>query len=286
MQRFSLGMFYASLVAVFAVQIDSVVIGKLLTMSAVTAYAIAAKPYQMIQTLMMLAVRAIQPAAYNLRAANDSRRLEKLVSEGVRIRSITSIPVCVAAFLCMPPFIEVWVGSDYTWIVPWAQCFVLVPVFSCLGVGGQVCSTSSSGLVLANVIGTFRTGLNICISLYLISRLGIGGPILGTIISYALLGSLVMCYVYCRFMGISSRGAYVYFFKTTVVSILAGAFCYPVFQLFDEMGGLGLLIQFCWAALIQILFALCLLITSEERGQIIGCVRKLVSVMKGRIFVS
>lgn len=284
MQRFSLGMFYASLITVFAVQIDSVMIGKLLTMTAVTAYAIAAKPYQMIQSLMMLAVRAIQPAAYNLRAKDDSRRLEKLVSEGVRLRSIASIPVCVAAFLCMPQFINVWVGGDYIWLVPWAQCFVLVPVFSCLGVGGQVCSTSSSGLVLANLIGTCRTGLNIFISLYLISSLGIGGPILGTIISYALLGSLVMCYVYCRFMKISSRSAYLYFFKTVLVSVIAGLVCYPVFQTFDGMGGLGLFIQFCWAGLVQMLFAVWLLVRGEERAQVIGYIGRLIIIIKGRMF--
>lgn len=283
MQRFSMGMFYASLLGVLAVQIDSLVIGKLLTMSAITTYAIAAKPYQMIQGLMMLAGRAIQPAAYNLRAAKDHVRLEKLVSEGVRVRSISSIPVCIIAFLCMPQFIVLWVGPDYAWAVPWARWFVLVPIFSCLGVAGQVCSTSSSGIVLANIIGSFRTVLNVVISLYLISRWGIGGPILGTIISFALLGSLGMCYVYCRFMKINSRRAYVYFFKTVLVSVIGGAVSYFLFMAFIEVSLWNLLIYVFLAGLVQVLFVSGLLITSEERSRIIGLVCKLPLVIRAKV---
>lgn len=280
MHRFSLAVFYASLLGVFAVQIDSIVVGKYLTMSAVAAYVIASKPYQLVQSVMTLAGRVIQPAAYNIRAANDSQKLERLVSEGVRLRSITTIPVCVVVYLCMPEFVTLWVGVEYLWVVVWARLFVLIPIFSCLGVGGQVCSTSSSGIILANVVGTFRTCLNVLISLYLVSDVGIGGPILGTIISYALLGALVMCNVYCRFMKISSRTAYCVFFKTVMVALLGGLLSYPVFPLFEGFGGAELFLQAVFASSVQLILLWCVLLTSSERHEVLRLLRPVLAICR------
>jgi|TARA_B110001469_G_scaffold117630_1_gene123778 O-antigen/teichoic acid export membrane protein len=278
MHRFSLGMFYAAIIGMLAVQVDSLVIGKMLTMSAVAAYAIASKPYQLIQNFMMLAASAIQPAAYNLRAAKDDVRLEKLIAQGIRIRSVTAMPICVVAYFCIPEFIQIWVGADYLWVIPWARCFLLVPVLSCLGVGGQVCSTSSGGIVLTNVIGTFRSVLNLGLSVYLIGRFDIGGPVLGTVISFALLGSLPMCYVYCRYMNVSSRDGYRYFFFALMISMVGALLSLHLSQMMVADNLLVLLIKAAILSAIQVVLIALFLVNKEEKKLVLLRLQEIIPI--------
>jgi O-antigen/teichoic acid export membrane protein len=267
MQKFSLGMFYAAVLGLFSIQIDILIIGKLLTMGAVTLYAVASKPFQMIQQIAGLFMRTIVPAAYTLGARKDLTRLEALVSQGVRMRSLVSIPVCVIAFLCVQDFLELWVGNNFVDAVQWTQYFLLVPIFACLGVGANVCKVSG-GLRLVNSLASAKIMLNLIVSIVLIRPLGIGGPILGTVISNLILGDMAFFWLYCKKTGIGSKLGYWYFVQVLLASLFAGALAWAGMRWADINGVLGLAIRAGFGALMQVVCVGVLCSSRNEKYQV------------------
>lgn len=279
MQRFSLGMFYAGLIGLLHIQIDTLIIGKFLSMSAVTAYVIAAKPFQMVQQIGGLLMRAVTPASYTLGAQQDLERLASLVTLGVRGRSLVVMPICFVAFACITDFILLWVGEDYFSAIIWAQVFLLVPILGCLGVGAHVCKgVGEVGLV--NNFTTAKIALNLVTSIMLIPHFGIGGPILGTVISSIVLGDVVALQVYCRRVGVPSRGAYGFFARVLAVSIVAFLISYFALLLLAsrEPSYVTFLIKVTVAILTQVACHLLFSLTQLEQKKIIVYVKGLFIV--------
>lgn len=271
MHKFSLGMFYAAVVGLFSIQIDTLIIGKLLTMGAVSHYVVASKPFQMIQQVAGLLMRAIVPATYTLEAQKDLVRLGALVSQGVRIRSLVSIPCCVIGFLCVPDFILLWVGSDFSEVVIWSQYYLLVPIFSCLGVGANVCK-AAGGVRLINGLSTVKIFLNLILSLILIKPFGLGGPILGTVISNLVLGDMAFFWLFCRRIGISSITGYGYFMKILLVALLAGGLTWLWMQWQSIFGMLGLLTNAFVGAILQLVCISFFCFTQEEKKNLLTAI--------------
>lgn len=277
MQGFSLGIFYAGVIGLFSVQIDTLIIGRFLSMSAVTAYVIAAKPFHLIQQVGGLLMRVVTPASYTLGAQKDVARLSRLVTVGVRVRSLTVIPICFVAFICVPDFILLWVGNNYSNEIIWAQAFLLVPILACLGVGAHVCK-GVGGIALINNFSTAKIALNLVISIILLPHFGVGGPILGTILSNLLLGDCAAFWAYCRYIGVSSRAGYGFFFQVLFVSLVAYIITYLGFRMWMGEGGTysSLFLKATLAVVVQSIAHVLFCLTKTEKGVVVLRVKQML----------
>ncbi len=201
MSSFSLGMFYAALLSMLAVRLDNLVIGKMISMTAVTYYAVSAKLFHFMGQWTRIICSTVVPTVYNLNAAADKERITKLVYQGVKYRTMINAPLAFLCIIVSPSFIRIWMGPEYVQYAIWSQIFLLVPLLIPLGIMPNV--LKGMGKVrTVNIFVTIRVFINVLISISLVSRFGIGGPILGTVVSMTLFGDIVLFPYYCKMVDI------------------------------------------------------------------------------------
>lgn len=186
MHRFSLGMFYAAIIGMLSIQVDNLVIGKLIGMAAVTAYTIASTLFKMVQQFSNMVLVALMPTIYNLNVG-DKGRLVKLLEESIRFRTMVATFFSFGAILVCRPFTLLWVGNEYLWTVKWALLFLSICPFIPLANISAV--LRGCGYIrVVNIFVSFKIITNLILSVVLVSVFGIGGPIIGTVISFTILG--------------------------------------------------------------------------------------------------
>jgi O-antigen/teichoic acid export membrane protein len=227
MHKFSLGMFYIAVLGLLSTQIDSLIIGKMIGMAAIAAYAVTSKLFQLIQRFTGMLLVALLPTVYNLNANVDSKRIKLLVDKGCRYRALFSIPLSCVAALFAPDFIRLWVGQKYMQYVQWAQLLCLVPVFTSLGIGSTV-ARGMGYIKSVNIVLSGQILLNFGLSFLLVQKYDIGGPILGTVIAVFLIGDFSIFPYFCRLMGIPWRHT---FFSVVQMGFVSGI----LFLLFSEV---------------------------------------------------
>lgn len=219
MSSFSLGMFYSALLTMLTVRLSNLVIAKMISVTAVTSYAVASRLYAFLVQGTQVACATVIPAVYNLTAADDRDRLSRLVHQAVKYRAMLNISV---AFLCIavaPSFIRVWMGPDYVECGRWAQIFLIQHLLVPLGVMPNV--LKGMGRVgVVNACTTVRVCVGLTLSLALIPRYGIGGPILGTVIASLALGDVVFFPYFCRVAGLEWRKTFFLYIRILLLNLI------------------------------------------------------------------
>ena len=211
MQRFSLGMFYISILAMLSVKVDVAIIGKMLSMEMVAVYVIISKPFDVIKQIGGILMGALMPAAYNILPGASRAEKETLICQAVRYRALILAPFSAVAIWATPSFIALWVGETYLPYAIWAQAFVSIHFFMALASLGNV-ARAAGAMRLVNLMITVKVFVNLVISVCLVGWLGIGGVIVGMLISNVLFGELSFGCVISRRLGVSFRSIlYVYF---------------------------------------------------------------------------
>jgi O-antigen/teichoic acid export membrane protein len=229
MHRFSLGMFFASLLGMLSVQIDTLIIGRLMSMNAVTAYTVASRVFLLLTRITSLLITALMPSVYNLNAVDDKRRIKLLLFEMVRARTCVTVTMVPAAIVLLPAFISLWFGPDYAGYAGWAQAFCLIPLFTCLGVANIVARTCGY-VKQVNIIFSVQIMVNLAISILTIPALGIGGAIMGTIVATSVFGGFVFFPYYCRLIEVGFRRSYFCALKGVFVAAAATGLFYAVWR--------------------------------------------------------
>jgi O-antigen/teichoic acid export membrane protein len=186
MHKFSMGMFYAALIGMMSIQVDNLVIGKILGMTAITAYVIASKLFTLVQKISALTLTALMPAVYNLNVGDKSRMI-RLLEESIRFRMMVSAFFSFGAILINRYFVLHWVGEEYLWTVKWSVLFLLICPFIPLSNISTVLR-GCGHVRFVNIFVTFKILVNLIVSVLLSPVLGIGGPIVGTAVSFSILG--------------------------------------------------------------------------------------------------
>lgn len=278
MHKFSLGMFYITVIGLLATQIDSLIIGKMLGMTAVAAYAVAFKLFQLIQRIAGMLMVAIMPTTFNLNASADYRRIQKLVDTTSRYRLLLTVPMAYIAILIAPDFIRLWVGESFVEHAIWAQVMCSANLFIGLGVANTV-SRAMGHVKETNFIYSIQLVLNVCISIILVPYFGIGGPILGSVIAVILVGDFTMFPLFCRIMGIGWKPTY--FMAMRILFVGFGLYGVGLLlrSFFDFSGLLELAI---YSGLMASIFVLAfgLLFLKSESAQVFGYIRHRCEMLK------
>jgi O-antigen/teichoic acid export membrane protein len=202
---FSVWSFLISISSVIFVHTDALVIGIFMPVTVVTYYALAANLIAQLSQVMLLVGHVVYPMAAQLDARGARDDLKELMLRGTRLLTLLAVGLSVIAFFWAEDFYRLWIGNEYTqqqaWgpSVPWLfrlLCiFVLFEAFS--NIGGQV--LLGSGRVRTAALALLSQSLcNILLSIALVSRFGVVGVAIGTLIPAFVFRAIVVPILACR----------------------------------------------------------------------------------------
>ncbi len=178
---FSSWLFLSQLAVLLEYNSDTIIIGTLLPVYMITAYAILMNPFRLIQQASGLAASAILPAVSESEALRGKEGVDVFIYQGVKYHNLLFAPwAIIGGYLCQP-FIRLWVGPEYLqhiWIAQLACFFQLIWQSNALL--GQV--YLGTGRVKKLSLLALCTGIaNVLLSIILVKIIGFIGVILSTI---------------------------------------------------------------------------------------------------------
>lgn len=216
----SLWVFLIQLSVVLADKLDTTVLGFALTDPgpANSIYQVVSKPFMQIRQTGWTLAYLVMPAAASMAASKDTASLDKVKYDGVRLHFGLIVPVALMACLYARPFLFLWVGPAKAQYAPLMQLFLVACAPLVLSVPVQV----ATGLGHVRVIALAAIGgsiINLPLSYYLTTRIGVAGVIWGTVLT-TLFSNLLIPMVYV-FRKLNVRLAE--FFRRSLFPIVAGA---------------------------------------------------------------
>jgi O-antigen/teichoic acid export membrane protein len=160
---------------------DNIVIGAALPVSAVALYAIGCAPTQYLRQIISSLAITFMPAASNLDVRGDYTQLRRLLIHGTRAVLLVALPIEAALLTRGHTFIRLWMGSQYA---DSSGRVLQVLVLAWLFISANCCSGNIVyGLSKHKAVAQWTIGealANLCLSIYLVQRIGILGVAWGT----------------------------------------------------------------------------------------------------------
>jgi O-antigen/teichoic acid export membrane protein len=167
---------------------DKIVIGALLTSTALTQYAIAAKLYAVVYVAGVLMNSAVLSASSHYFAMGDTARLQSIFLRGTKYAVAISVPLAAALFAIAPELCAAWVGDAYRSSGRTIQIWLVsIMVTSLVGVG-SIMMLSLNRLWSALWLSLGSAAFNLAISIPAAIRWGVDGVILGSTIAWFVAG--------------------------------------------------------------------------------------------------
>jgi len=196
--------FYSQLLALISTKLDAFIIANMVNLAAVAAYQVVFKIQFMVVMITQNIFGAFLPAVYRFSNIENRANLQRLLDEALRYRALIMAPLISILIAVSPAFIALWIGEDFRQYGIWAQLYLLAHFTWIFGLGATVIRASDH-ITSANRIALIRTILNIVLSIWLVQYYGLGGPVLGTVISSLILGDMVCFPFYCYKTGLKWR---------------------------------------------------------------------------------
>ncbi len=179
---------------VLADKVDLTVLGYALradnTEFLLTVYQNVSKPFLQIRQTSWTLVYLVMPAVVSLAVGGDKLGLDRIKYDGTRILVAILAPITLLAGIYAAPFLEVWVGKafvPYAWML---QLFLVATLPLVLAVIGQM-AVGMGKIKVAAISALTGALVNLPLSYYLTSRLGVEGVIWGTVLTTLISNLLV-----------------------------------------------------------------------------------------------
>lgn len=183
---FSGSMFLVRILAVIYEQMDKIIISIFLTSTLLTDYDIAHKIRMLAFLSLTLISQLMVAPASALYAIRDQVRIQNLFLRGTKYSLALVLPVSLSAIILAYPIIQVWIGPEYTYNTGIAQLFVFYPILTAfLSVGQNIIFGTGHVWTITGLMA-IRVGINLVVSIILVSFIGVAGVILGTILGTSL----------------------------------------------------------------------------------------------------
>lgn len=161
---------------------DTIVIGAILSLSAVTPYAIALRLTDVGRTLVNQFLQVLMPVASELHAESDWSRLRALYITSTRLALAITIPIAGAFIIIAGPFLSVWVGHEYA---RYSYLVTILMLAATINLSQWPAAAVFQGMnrygllaLVALISGVVNLGLSIGLGM----RYGLLGVALGTLI--------------------------------------------------------------------------------------------------------
>jgi O-antigen/teichoic acid export membrane protein len=202
---YSWSLFLMNLGGYFESRSGELVIGSFLPVSAVTPYNLARRLSAVPQSFTEQFLTLLLPMASETHAREEVEELRSLYIVGTRVTLAIVLPMTVGLVILAKPFLNAWVGAEY------AEYSYLVII---LGAASLIdTSTWPAGLILQGIARhsplaamTIGSGIaNFVLSLLLVSRLGLLGVALGSLIPTTIVCLGLVTPYAMRVMGAGAR---------------------------------------------------------------------------------
>lgn len=164
-------------------QSDAVVIAQILGARAVPDYVVPMKLFLLVPTLLSFALAPLWPAYGEALARRDVPWVARTLRRSILLALAINIPAAVLLLAAAPTILSYWVGASINpsqilliSLAIWAVLNSLNGPLSMLLVG-------SNSLRFAATTGVMMAAANVTISIALVSKIGVAGAIIGTIVA-------------------------------------------------------------------------------------------------------
>ncbi|MBK5276974.1 MAG: oligosaccharide flippase family protein [Desulfuromonadales bacterium] len=193
MARFTGNLFLLRINAVVYNNMDSLLIGALVTTTAVTDYDIANRIHGIVVTVMGIAPMVVLPAASSFAGKDDVDSLRKLVIMGTKYTMALTLPLCLIVGVLAEEIIRFWISPAFVGNAALVRLFLVYLLFWPIqGVGWNMLIGvgETAALTRIQVVSVF---VNLVITTVLLRYVGTAGAMIGTV-----LGNLVAFIPYLR----------------------------------------------------------------------------------------
>jgi len=164
-------------------QSDAIVIAQLLGAKAVPEYAVPMKLFLVVPTLLSFALTPLWPAYSEALMRRDVPWIARTMRRSILLALALNIPAALLLLAAAPAILTFWVGSAISpppvllvSLAIWAVLNSLIGPLSMLLIG-------LNAIRFAAITGVMMAIANIAISIALVSRIGVAGAIIGTIVA-------------------------------------------------------------------------------------------------------
>lgn len=183
-------------------QSDALVIGALLSSTAVTLFSIASRLVDYSSYAVRSMSQIFMPMSSHFHETGDLLRLQRTFVAGNRACAFIILPLCVTLVILGKPIIESWVGARY--LASYSVLVLLVvprSLYLAQSTSIKILLGMSRHRVLASVL-LLEGGMNLLLSLLLVRRFGIVGVALGTAIPLTCTSVLFLPRHLCRILSL------------------------------------------------------------------------------------
>lgn len=226
---------FASLSGFLNLQIDKILIGHYLKIEFVAFYELGAKLAMMVRHIPSVMMGPLIPAAAQLAASRDVKRLRELYLQANYYFIMIAAPISAFLYTNSKSIIELWLGSLYNPLCNTALKALSIAFFFQMLCGVVTSIGRGAGNIKYELESSvLNATLNITLSIILVIKMGFFGTLLGTAIAMAVSHTLF----YFRFSRHMQIGMCHMFRKTLVkpliCSFAAALACYLVNSLLLE----------------------------------------------------
>lgn len=161
---------------------DAIVISAVLSVSAVTPFAVALRLSELGRTLVDQFVNVLLPLASELHAEGDWRRLRSLYITSTRLVLAISVPIAGAFIALGGPFLALWVGRAYA---RYGYLVTILMIAAVVSLSQWPAASVFQGMNRYRLLAlsSLTSGLvNLGLSIFLARHMGLTGVALGTLI--------------------------------------------------------------------------------------------------------
>jgi len=266
---FSFFMFLGSVIYIFLFQIHNIAIGAMISMSAVSVYAVAFNVQNYLRSINSILGAPPWTVASEMEGRQDYAGQKQLLFKGTKYMSAAFLPVTIITIIFAEPFVRFWMGPEFIESVLPMRVIIIFWLFNGTI---QLASgmLSAKGIVRAPlVIQLAMAVLNLAIIFLFIRPLGILAPALGLTAAMVLIGFPFTLRLALRSLGVSAGEYFDRAVKGNLIFYLAVAgLAIIVLKLFNPQSLFYVLLEMglIYAAAVVIYY--CFMLEVAEKAEI------------------
>ncbi|SHO51460.1 oligosaccharide flippase family protein [Desulfopila aestuarii] len=185
-------------------QIDSLVIGKFIGTDQVGIYAIAALIVQYFLKIIVSGMGVLKPRFAALEGSNELSELQETFLKSLSVSSFISCGAGMLLLIFGDFFINFWVGPEFEGAIPVLYILTIAYIFALAQTPGIALMFALNKHRYYAFVTTIEALVNVCLSIYLASTLGIIGVALGTAIPMMIVKIFIQPFYTSRIAAISA----------------------------------------------------------------------------------
>lgn len=186
---FRIGMmfFVLQIGVAFGFSSDNIILAQILGPAAVTQYAVPGKMFGFITIVITAILAPLWPAYSEALARHDLHWVRKTLKRTIALALTIAVPAYAFLLLFAHRLLHLWVGNR---VAPTLSLLAGLALYGLLTAIGNCLGTflNAAGIIkLQASVAAIMAGANLALSIVLTHRLGVSGPVWGSVISYSVI---------------------------------------------------------------------------------------------------